>query len=282
MNRNKNITQVTFIKKILIYMVHLLSLFELFIRHKIEFQEESKPFLISIDENTIKENRTKLQNNLNMNNLSTVYKLDLNLFNLDLSELISLFDISLLQEYISITQINFFSNKKNNKKQIRKVLCRYHSENYFFEIFEFEIDTILSSKRKRNDESLKFCFKFLRKGVKFLHLENCSDNVTDEELLSQIFGDDINLKNCFKENNITKKIVTTLKSFSYFYELSETFKKQHFLQQQIEKNILNKTQEITSSALNYDTFYKILFDRKKKHSWILQNILNSISIYNNS
>jgi hypothetical protein len=217
-------------------------------------------------------------------NEGILFKFDFSLLSNTITKLLSFVDIKLFQEYINITQIVFPSEREAMSQFLKRELFLFSNSNFIcFDATDYEIDDILCAKRKRGDEGLKHCFKAIRKGIfniykmdkpKHINLGNLK-----EEFLDKMFGTNEEIKPFYRENNITKETISTLKKCKGYNEKAEEYKRNFFLKDQVKRNILEKKEEILKSNLNFESFTKVLLDKQKKHGWILQNILNSIEMY---
>lgn len=264
------------------YFCHVLLIFELFL--EIKLKSTTNYFISSkFDQNIVRKNRNILKKFLvNKSKCDTLYELDYSILNTPISQILKIFNIELFQEYLNVTQICFFSKKQNNSSIYKKkIFVDFSDKISNFYIDDWEIENILSAKIKRNDEILKHCCKAIRKGI--LKLKNIklkrSKSKDNAKILNPIFKNNQKLVTAFSANSITKKLIYTLKTDKEFMKLSHEYKSLHFLKDQIFKYVINKQEEFLSNCLSFENFIKLLFDQKKKHSWILQNIINSIEIY---
>lgn len=213
-----------------------------------------------------------------------LFQFDFALLSKSIVELLNFVDIKLFQEYINISQVVFPNEREAMTQCLKRQLFLFSNQSFIcFDATDFEIDDLLCAKRKRGDEGLKHCFKAIRKGIfniykmdkpKHTNLGNLK-----EEFLEKMFGNDENIKPYYRENNITKETISVLKRCQGYNEKAEEYKKKFFLKDQVKRNILEKKEEILKSNLNFESFAKVLLDKQKKHGWILQNILNSIEMY---
>lgn len=268
----------------MIYLIHGLHLFETFLNIKTENQYKNN-FKHSFNDEISKYNQQKLKQKLETNNTNEdLLKIDTSLLNESIDSLLQKVNINLFQEYVSLTQIVFVTSKNSSNPVLKKGLFLFSSMKVFsFESNDHEIDQVLCAKRKRGDEGLKHCFKAIRKGIINSYKKNTdhTNNLSTlkEEYLTNIFEQNDEMKKHFRENNITKKTISTLKSNAKFIKESEEYKNKNFLKDQVKRNILEKNEEILTDSLSFESFAKVLLDKQKKHGWILQNIINSIETY---
>jgi hypothetical protein len=274
------------VKKLLVYFLHAMHLFRLYLKIKTDgnFESTISEYIdAKITHFNIELLRKKIQNK--KDNEGKLFQFDFNLLSKTINKLLSFVDIKLFQEYINITQVVFPSEREAMSQFLKRELYLFSSSNFLcFEATDYEIDDILCAKRKRGDEGLKHCFKAIRKGIfniykldkpKHINLGNLK-----EEFLDKMFGTNEEIKPFYRENNITKETISTLKKCEGYNIKAEEYKKNFFLKDQVKRNILEKKEEILKSNLNFESFTKVLLDKQKKHGWILQNILNSIEMYN--
>lgn len=158
-----------------------------------------------------------------------------------------------------------------------------------FEVLEYEIDEIILAKRKRPDEELKHSFKAVRKGIEKYFREGvqktsgdkASNPKTRTRFNKEILGNNRRYTEQFKQSNITKEVVADLKKCVPFVRLMEEYIDEHFLEDEIESNVLNKKEEIMNDKLSLKDFLLALMTKQKKNGWIVQNILNSLDVLEN-
>lgn len=259
------------------YFLHLLLNFELFLKIKLE---NNSLDLVSqyFDPLIVNHNQKIIQDYIQSKYTSAInYKMDFKLLNVPIFSLTNMLNITLVQEYINISQIVIMENRPSNLVFLTKqIFSNFSNGNDPFNISDFELDKLLFAKRKRNDEGLKHCFKSIRRGIN----KQFKDSQHKTCPLNDMFPKKKNLQKLYKKNSITKKSVIPLKNNVNFKKRSENFKHSSFICEEIYKQIISKDSEIISESLTFSNFVKILFDKQKKHSWILQNILNSLEMYN--
>lgn len=270
------------IKKILIYFILALHLFRLFLEIKTEGQY--KPIVPDVvNKTTLEINLKIMENSMAKKEVSELFQIDLVLLRMSVRELVEAIDIKLFQHFVNISQVVFRPDKDGNGGSQRKFFLNGDNYEVNFQGNDFEIDEILCAKRKRGDEGLKHCFKAIRKGIFKVYREKNKSGrqltLMKDEFNDYVFGKDERMKGYFRENNITKETISNLKRCQRFEELSEGYKSDSFLKDQVNRNILDKKEEILSKNMTFEDFAKVLLDKQKKHGWILQNILNSIEMY---
>ena len=272
------------IKKIIIYFLHGLHLFRLYL--EIKTKEQYLPFLKEhMSPKVVKHNKELMQNRMADKSYSdTLFKIDFSLLEKSIKQLMNLVDIKLFQEFVSLSQVVFTSERESMSSSVKKNLHLLSENTMFcFESNDYEIDSLLCAKRKRGDEGLKHCFKAIRKGIfnSFKKDKPSNSNLGSlkEEFHTLMFGEEEKLKHHFRENNITKETISNLKMCTAFNTRAEDYKRCEFLKDQVKRNILEKKEEILKDNLSFEGFAKVLLDKQKKHGWILQNIINSIEMY---
>lgn len=274
------------VKKLLVYFLHVMHLFRLYLKIKTEGSYQG---IVSeyIDPKIFKENLELMRQKIKdkKSGEGKLFQFDFALLSKTIVELLNYVDIKLFQEYINISQVVFPNEREAMTQCLKRELFLFSNQNFIcFEATDYEIDDLLCAKRKRGDEGLKHCFKAIRKGIfniykldkpKHTNLANLK-----EEFLEKMFGVDENIKPYYRENNITKETISVLKRCKGYNQKAENYKIKYFLKDQVKRNILEKKEEILKTNLNFESFAKVLLDKQKKHGWILQNILNSIEMYN--
>ena len=273
------------VKKLLVYFLHAMHLFRLYLSIKTNNKFCS---LVSeyIEPDVTRHNKELLREKIidKKKNELNFFKFDFNLLSKSIPELLGFVDIKLFQEYINVTQVVFPNERESMSHCLQKTLYLFSNSNFLqFEATDYEVDDLLCAKRKRGDEGLKHCFKAIRKGIfniyKLEKPKHCNLGNLKEEFLNQMFGDKDDIKPYYRENNITKETISILKRCDKYNEKAEEYKRNYFLKDQVKRNILDKKEEILKMDLNFESFAKVLLDKQKKHGWILQNILNSIEMY---
>ena len=275
------------IKKILVYLLHGLHIFTMYINIKTDNQYTSTfPDCIAKEIQTTNLEILK-QGLLGKNKQSVCLKFDESLLNKSIPWFLDHIDIQLFQDYIHLTQVVLPSERGSVLSSVSRKLSITvkDKQSYEFRATDYEIDDLLSAKRKRGDEGLKHCFKAVRKGV-FKIFKNSEREITSVSTLKkkffrEYFKNDKELIKYFKENNITKETISNLKKSKKFNEQAEMYKKSDLLKDQVDRNIFDKREEILKENLSFQDFAKVLLDKQKKHGWILQNIMNSIEMYDN-
>ena len=233
---------------------------------------------------TREDNLAKLKRTLEEGSPVDLFQIDVKLLRMSVQELVEAIDIKLFQHFVHVSQVVFRPDRDSGSSTSkRRFFLKGSDFQVRFEGNDFEVDEVLCAKRKRGDEGLKHCFKAIRKGIFRVYREanktGTQLTVLKEEFHGKVFGSDDKMKAYFRENNITKETISNLKRCVRFEELSESYKSNNFLRDQVRRNILDKKEEILSKNMTFEAFAKVLLDKQKKHGWILQNILNSIEMY---
>ena len=274
---------IPFIKKIMIYSLHTQHIFRQFLKIKTlgKYIPKIKEFA---NKNVVAFNHMLLEKKLNGHmKLNDLFIIDNLLFKKDIVELVKLFDLELFQEYLNLTQTNLYSKKKSPKNNEIKRKIYLTSGNSTFEFWssDYEINIILCAKKKRRDEMIKHCFKGIRKGLLAEFKENnyMSVKLMKKKFLNDMFIKNSKLKENFLQINITNEIVQSLNKSTKFKNAVNKYQEGELIINQIKRNVLNKKEELAASKINFEEFVKVMVDKQKKHGWILQNIVNSIEIY---
>lgn len=245
-------------------------------------------FVVSeyIDPGILRYNKTLLGEKLadKKKNENNLFRFDFKLLSKSIPELLRFVDIKLFQEYINISQVVFPNERDSMSQCLKRSLYLVGPASIVcFEATDYEVDDLLCAKRKRGDEGLKHCFKAIRKGIfntfKLEKPKNTNLGNLKEEFLKEMFGENEEIKPYYRENNITKETISILKRCVSYNGKAELYKTNFFLKDQVKRNILDKKEEILKPTLDFESFTKVLLDKQKKHGWILQNILNSIEMY---
>lgn len=161
-----------------------------------------------------------------------------------------------------------------------------------FIVREYEIDEIILAKRKRTDEKLKHSFRAVclgikqkvRKDVQIRGNGQINAAEMNLKLTRAVFGKKSNFDWVFEsknKQNITKTLIDEIKKCGGFARKMNEYIYQDLIKDEIENNILNKSEKIMNSDLTCKGFLTLLMTKTKKNGWILQNSLNSIDEFLN-
>ena len=260
------------IRKLLILLLHQLRLFNDYLRIKLG---SVSPF--ESCRSTVQKLRHCLDNQMMT---EEQFAIDSSLLGLNLAQLVDRISIWDLQLFVALSNVDFLP------KRTSKIVCFMNRQKEMkeFEMTIFERDSLLIPKVKRKDEKIKFVFKSIRKQL-FNEFKLKSKNNHSVEKTKRLFnnkylhGKEDAIK-YFYSNDLSKKKLKVLNECSRLIHNMKSYKSEKYIKDQVEISIYRKSEDfLNNKKLNLADFKKILFDRQSKHTWILQDILNSIPAF---
>jgi hypothetical protein len=208
------------------------------------------------------------------------FEIDFSLLKLNLIDLINKVSIRDLQLYVALSNVDFLP--KNASKKVHYL--NEQNEKKEFEMTMFERDSILIPKIKRKDEKIKFVFKSIRKQLfnefKLKSKNNHSVSKTKELFNTKYLNKSKEAIKYFYSNDLSKKKLKILNECNKLVYNMKTYKNEKYIKDQVEISIYRKSEDfLNKTHMDLNEFKKILFDRQSKHTWILQDILNSIPAF---
>ena len=83
----------------------------------------------------------------------------------------------------------------------------------------------------------------------------------------------------FYSNDLSKKNLFRLAKCTRLTQTINKFKNDEYIKEMLEICVYRKSEDFLTSKISFQDFFKLLFDRQSKHTWIFQDILNSISSF---
>lgn len=270
--QNNKTINMLIIKKTIICIIQHLTTFHDFIKIK---SENSKKY------RSCKNNFENLKKIIYLQELGEKeLKINTDLLQLPLNQLIKMISIQEFQLFISISNVDFLP-----KRNSRVVSYLDENENNInFELSIFEREFIFCSKVKRKDEKIKFVFKSIRKQLYILFSHKHRNNIAASKL-KQLFNDRYLNGNkkaikYFYSNDISQSGLMILKNFNRLIKNIRDYKDKCFISDQLEICVFRKSEDfLVKQNSNFNDFFKMIFDRQSKHTWILQDILNSLPVF---
>ena len=78
---------------------------------------------------------------------------------------------------------------------------------------------------------------------------------------------------------MSKKNLFRLAKCTRLTQTINKFKNDEYIKEMLEICVYRKSEDFLTSKISFQDFFKLLFDRQSKHTWIFQDILNSISSF---
>lgn len=90
-----------------------------------------------------------------------------------------------------------------------------------------------------------------------------------------LLGDEKAIK-YFYSNDLSKKNLHKLKKCTRLIQKMKNFKNEDYIKEMVEICVFRKSEDFLTNDISFEEYFKLLFDRQCKHTWIFQDILNSI------
>ena len=196
---------------------------------------------------------------------------------LGLEELVQRVSIEDIQQYIVVSNVEVSCRK--NSKEVR--FTGKDNKLSEFKMTFFENENLLLPKVKRKDEKIKYVFKSIRKQLynrfRFRSKSNFAVAKIKRQFNRKFLLDCPEAIKYFYSNDLSKKNLNLLSRMKKLIRNMNAFKNENYIKAQLEISVHKKCENFLANArLSVSEFKKILFDRQSKHTWILQDILNSI------
>lgn len=260
------------VRKLVILLLHQLRLFKDYLTVKTNSQES---FLNPPE--TIR----KLRLCISTQSLcDEQFAVDRECLGLTLPELLARVSIRDLQLFVAVSNADF--EPKRTSKTVYFVDA--HNCKRQLDMTLFERDSLLLPKTKRKDEKIKFVFKSIRKQLfNDFKLQSKNNHSVSEakRLFNQKYlnGDEEAIR-YFYSNDLSKKKLKVLADCKRLIHNMKQYQHQRYVKDQVEISIYRKSEDfLANRRLSLDDFKKLLFDRQSKHTWILQDVLNSIPAF---
>ena len=262
------------IRKLIILLIQHLDLFKDYLKIKLK---EERDF--HCPETTIEKLKSIIESQMMCEDQ---FEINESLLQLNLVDLIDRVSIVDLQLYVALSNVDFLP--KNTSKRVN--FLNNKNEKKEFEMTQFERDSILMPKIKRKDEKIKFVFKSIRKQLfnefKLKSKNNHSVSKTKKLFNTKYLNKSEEAIKYFYSNDLSKKKLKILNECNRLVYNMNTYKNEKYIKDQVEISIYRKSEDfLNKTQMDIKEFKKILFDRQSKHTWILQDILNSIPAFEN-
>ena len=268
------------IRKVLVYFVMLMDLFKIYLN----FKTKTDLYTSQINEKIHKENKIILENTVLFEQFKEAkwveFKVDADLLNLSIEELLERVDILLFPEYIILS--NLFIMKSLSSKLVTLTL---KNKKFSFQVTFEEQQLLLCAKIKRKDELIKYSYRFIRKQIfKEFKAQVEARGKTSLEKVRKEFNKvflngDPKIVEYYKLVDISKKRLDNLSSCTLLQQKINQFKIEEYFPRQIEKLIFFKNDKLFEDQLTFDSFLKSIFCSQFKNSMILQDIIQSYFIF---
>ena len=260
------------IRKLMILLVHQLRLFKDYIGLKLGATQDFKS-----GAETVRKLKACIYN---QTLCDEQFEIDEASLRLSLSELVARVSIRDLQLYVAISNVDFLP--KRTTKMV--FFVDQKNEKCQFEMTLFERDSLLLPKIKRKDEKIKFVFKSIRKQLfnefKLQSKNNNSVSKTKKLFNAKYLNGNEEAIKYFYSNDLSKKKLKILNNCNRLIYNMKNYKNEKYIKDQVEISIYRKSEDfLNRKQMEFCEFKKILFDRQSKHTWILQDILNSIPAF---
>lgn len=262
-----------FLKKFLIYILTLIKLVEQFLLFKTQNEPENMFMNFFMNDYQLS------KDNQNQNNIQLL-SIDKDLLDKDIYDMIDQVDIECLQIYIFLS--NVFICKKEKKKNISFIYKNFQYE-FIYKIDEQE--RILSCKTKRKDELVKFSFKFIRRQIlKDYTIQNKKKHNLNElkyKFYLKYMKSNRKAINYFESFDVSKKGLLILEPYTELIKLIKNFKSKKYIERVIDEYIMLKTDPSITKSISFRNFVEESLSRQHKQSIVIQNIINSLEIFEN-
>jgi hypothetical protein len=260
------------IRKLIILLIQHLALFKDYL--KIKLRDETN---FQNNKTTIEKLKSIIESQMMCEDQ---FEIDTSLLKLNLVDLVNKVSISDLQLYVALSNVDFLP--KNTSKRV--FFLNEQKEKNEFEMTQFERESILMPKIKRKDEKIKFVFKSIRKQLfnefKLKSKNNHSVSKTKQLFNTKYLNKSEEAIKYFYSNDLSKKKLKILNECNKLVYNMKNYKNEKYIKDQVEISIYRKSEDfLNKTQMDLNEFKKILFDRQSKHTWILQDILNSIPAF---
>jgi hypothetical protein len=262
---------VLFLKKFMIYTLTLTKVVEEFLLYKTQQRPEN--VYTQFFKKAL--NASKLDKDMDT---ADKLPIDKRLINKSLQELTDLVDIECLQIYIFLS--NIFISKKEKAKKI-SFIYKNHQYEFLFKMQEQE--KLLCCKVKRKDELIKFTFKFIRRQIMKdftnKHKKKLSYSQLKLKFYSAFLNSDKKAIKYFESFDVSKKGLLILEPFTELSQLINDFKSNQYMHRVMEEYIMVKVDPSIKNSIPFRSFVEESLSRQHKQSLVVQNILNSLEIF---
>ena len=268
------------LKKVFIQMISVLQLMKIYVNMSLNKQHFD---CISFDQQTLKYNTALIRqilntNSTNENQPNSKFRINESLLGLSLTDLIAKIRVKDISTYVMLTSI--YMSGKESSREI------YLSTDLHFPTNIKANETILFYKSKRKDELVKFAFKFTRKQLLSIYksqLINKYPKIKASEVRERFNSEILNNHKLaidyFYSMEVNKKNLRYLHENPKAVQLFRDYQRNHFLEDQINSNIFRKKENIFRGDVTLPQFLRKIFIVQSKNNVTLQNILNSLYIF---
>lgn len=269
------------LKKVLIHMLTVIDIMKLYINQCLQ---EKLYFDFHMKKETLHNNFKKVEkiykNRFNQENLedSIKFTIEKSLKNYLLTDLVEMFSMTNILDYILLTNI-YMCGKESTRK-----VSLYSGKSMSINIKTNE--ELLFYKSKRKDELVKFSFKFIRKQIINSYKVDISNpkqkikaQIVKQEFNRNVLLNNRKVINYFYSMEVNKKNLKFLEETPQIIEMINEYRKCLYVKDQINLNIFQKSEKIFKEDITLLDFMKKIFILQNKNNVTLQSILNSLYVF---